>query len=121
MMEFWWGQWPSLSRFEQLSFYESPSDFSIKSYDRLKFCHANFLKLQIYHFSLHSENSSIKYTLNQVPTEKFGSNINFYLFLMNFTILLVFLNHANQTPCFAFSDDTLPCFSRPILCLLHYY
>ena len=45
-------------------------DFYIKSYDRLKFCHANFWKLQIYHSSLQSEDSSIKYTLNQVPIKK---------------------------------------------------
>ena len=47
-----------------------PSDFSIKSYDRLKFSHDNFWQLQIYHYSVQSEDSSIKYTLKQDPTKK---------------------------------------------------
>jgi len=29
--------------------YTTPSVFSVKSYDRLKFFHANFCQLQIYH------------------------------------------------------------------------
>jgi len=32
----------------------------------------NFWQLQIYHSSLQSEDSSIKYTLSQVPTKKIG-------------------------------------------------
>ena len=68
-------------------FYASPSDFSIKSYDSLKFCHVNFWKHQIYHYSLQSKDSYIKYTQKQDSTKKFGSKINFYLILMNFTIL----------------------------------
>ena len=68
-------------------FYASPSDFFIKSYDRLKFCHVNFWKHQIYHYSLRSKDSYIKYIQKQNSTKKFGSKINFYLILMNFTIL----------------------------------
>ena len=49
-------------------FYVSLSVFSIKSYGRVKFLHANFCQLQIYHFSLQCQDSSIKYPLNEVPT-----------------------------------------------------
>jgi len=87
-------------------FYASPSDFSIKSYGRLKFSTTNSSQLKIYHYFPSCEDSSIKYTLNQVTTQKFGSKFIFYLFLMNFTIL---------------SHLVCPsCILRPILCLLHY-
>jgi len=47
-------------------FNTSSSDFSVKSYDRLKFFHATFCQLQIYFFSLQCQDFSIKYLLNQV-------------------------------------------------------
>jgi len=49
LFEFWWGQSPSVgTRFitsfrTTFIFYASTFDFSIKSYNRLKFCHAIFL------------------------------------------------------------------------------
>ena len=49
-------------------FYASPFDFYIKSYGCLKFLHANFCQLQIYHSSLQCQDSSIKYPLNEVLT-----------------------------------------------------
>ena len=85
-------------------FNASPSDFSIKSYDRLKFSHDNFWQLQIYHYSVQSEDSSIKYTLKQDPTKKIRQKFNFYLFLMHFTKIVL--------PC-----SSILYISRPILCL----
>ena len=56
-------------------FYASSSDFSVKSYGHLKFFHANFWQLQIYHYSLQCQDSSIKYPLNEIPTNpKLWSN-----------------------------------------------
>ena len=74
-MKFWWtpiplgtAMWFVTSFLTTLTFYTFSFDFSIKSYDRLKLFHVNFCQLQIYHSFLQCQDSSIKYSLNEVHT-----------------------------------------------------
>ena len=75
-MEFWWtpislGDWPrdSLPRFEQLSFFTRLHlTFASKVMAIWSFFALFFWKLQIYHYFLQCQDSSIKYSLNEVHT-----------------------------------------------------
>ena len=77
-------------------FGESQAELFIKSYCRLKFFRPKFLNPKIYDNFIQCKNSTIKYILNQVADKKFGSKINFQIFLMNFTKFLTSWKEKRQ-------------------------